>query len=164
VTAPAATGRIATVDGAVWVVLERRFDAHIDDVWASVTESERLETWIGRWEGDPASGAITVYMTAEAEDAAPERYDIRECEPPRHFAAETTMGDERWHVALDLVEAEGLTTLRLRQRLGASENAGDIGPGWEYYLDRLVAAREGRDVAAIDWDEYYPALSSAYVR
>jgi hypothetical protein len=38
-----------------------------------------------------------------------------------------------------------------------------VGPGWEYYLDRLVAAETGGDVAAIDFDrDYYPAMQEHY--
>ena len=28
------------------------------------------------------------------------------------------------------------------------------GPGWEYYLDRLVAAPSGAEVAAVAWPDY----------
>ena len=36
-------------------------------------------------------------------------------------------------------------------------------PGWEYYLDRLVAAISGQDVAAIDFGrDYHPAMSDHY--
>jgi len=37
-----------------------------------------------------------------------------------------------------------------------------VGPGWEYYLDRLVAAEAGRSVAEVDYDADYPALGSSY--
>ena len=40
--------------------------------------------------------------------------------------------------------------------------AAGVGPGWEYYLDRLVAAETGGDVAAIDFDDYHPAQSDYY--
>jgi hypothetical protein len=36
----------------------------------------------------------------------------------------------------------------------------EIGPGWEYYLDRLAAAMNGSPVP--DWDDYWPSLGSAY--
>ncbi|MGS0686750.1 hypothetical protein ACVBEQ_16665 [Nakamurella sp. GG22] len=40
---------------------------------------------------------------------------------------------------------------------------GELGPGWEYYLDRLVAAETGGDVAGIDFDrDYYPAMVEYY--
>ena len=32
---------------------------------------------------------------------------------------------------------------------------GEVGPGWEYYLDMLVAAREGASLPK--FDTYYPA-------
>ena len=41
--------------------------------------------------------------------------------------------------------------------------AESVGPGWEYYLDRLVAAEAGRDPATLVWDDYYPVLKDAYV-
>ena len=49
---PPAAARSATA--ARYVVFERTFRAPIDDVWAAVTEPERLERWIGTWTGDPA--------------------------------------------------------------------------------------------------------------
>jgi len=54
------------------------------------------------------------------------------------------------------------TTLTFGQRLNPGEEVGSIGPGWEYYLDRLVAAHDGKDVATVVWDDYYPALKDAY--
>ncbi|MET0448233.1 MAG: hypothetical protein ABW004_07485 [Aeromicrobium sp.] len=34
----------------------------------------------------------------------------------------------------------------------------EMGPGWDYYLDRLVAAETGGDVAGIDFEaDYFPA-------
>ena len=40
--------------------------------------------------------------------------------------------------------------------------AADVGPGWDYYLDRLVAAETGGDVAAVDFTDYHPADSDYY--
>jgi hypothetical protein len=40
--------------------------------------------------------------------------------------------------------------------------AENVGPGWEYYLDRLVAAETGGDPAAIEFGDYYPAMSEHY--
>ena len=38
-----------------------------------------------------------------------------------------------------------------------------VGPGWEYYLDRLVAAETGGDPATVDFDrDYYPAMAEHY--
>jgi hypothetical protein len=55
-----------------------------------------------------------------------------------------------------------VTTLRFGQRLTDPETAASVGPGWEYYLDRLVAAEAGNDLTGIDFDDYYPALAEHY--
>jgi uncharacterized protein YndB with AHSA1/START domain len=156
-----ATGRLEiTADGAR-LVLERTFRAPIADVWAAVTEPERMARWIGTWTGDSASGAVTFVMTAE-EGAEPEDVEIRECDPPYTLRVTTRQGDGQWHLELELSEVDGVTTLRFLQPGVDPAQAEDIGPGWEYYLDRLVAAETGRDVAAIDFDDYYPAQAEHY--
>ena len=76
------TGRLEQRDGTRYVVLERRFRAPIEDVWAAVTERERLERWIGTYTGDPATGAVMFRMTAESEEAPEERMAIDSCVPP----------------------------------------------------------------------------------
>jgi len=156
------TGTIEKIDDAPNLVLRRRFDAPARDVWRWLTESDRLEGWIGRWEGDPASGHVTFFMTAEGEEAEPEEYTILECDPPRRFAGDTSQGAGAWHLWFELAEEAGTTTLTFGQRLNPGEDVGSIGPGWEYYLDRLAAAREGRDVDGVAWDEYFPAMQPAY--
>ena len=63
---------------------------------------------------------------------------------------------------LELTEVDGTTTLTFSQSVPDAEMATGVGPGWEYYLDRLVAAETGGDVAGIDFGDYYPALSDYY--
>ena len=48
---PTPTGRRATRNGHDSVVLDRTFRAPIESVWAAVTESDRLERWVGTWTG-----------------------------------------------------------------------------------------------------------------
>ncbi len=41
--------------------------------------------------------------------------------------------------------------------------AESVGPGWEYYLDRLAAVLSGGDLSAIDFAvDYYPAMADHY--
>jgi uncharacterized protein YndB with AHSA1/START domain len=160
----AITGSVIEIDGAPNLVITRRFAATADEVWRELTESDRLERWIGRWEGDPASGSVTFFMTAESEDPAPEEYTILECDRPRRFAGDTSQGEGAWHLWFELDEADQVTTLTFGQRLNPGEDVGSIGPGWEYYLDRLVAAQSGADVAALSWDDYFPAMQPDYER
>ncbi len=162
---PAATGRKDVRDGTAYVVFERTFHAPIDDVWAAVTESDRLGRWIGIWSGDPASGEVAFRMTAEAEDAPEERIIIDECREPDRLVMRSARPDddsEVWSWQIDLSEADGVTTLVFAQEVVTVELAESVGPGWDYYLDRMVAAESGGDLAAIDFDDYYPALAPHY--
>jgi uncharacterized protein YndB with AHSA1/START domain len=161
---PTATGRREVRDGVAYVVFRRDFRASIDDVWASVTEPARLERWIGTWEGDPASGSVGFRMTAEAEDAPIETHRILECDPPRRLVTESASpeDDTVWRIEVDLVERGGVTTFTFSQRVEDGFPVENVGPGWDYYLDRLVAVEAGRDVGEIVWDDYYPALADHY--
>ena len=159
------TGNVCDIDGKPNLVILRRFRATADEVWRELTESARLERWIGRWEGDPATGHVTFFMTAEDPDASGEEYTILECDRPRRFAGDTAATSGAWHLWFELAPDEhGDTVLTFGQRLGPEDEVGSIGPGWEYYLDRLVAAQAGVDVDTVNWDDYVPALQPGYER
>ena len=42
-----------------------------------------------------------------------------------------------------------------------SVSSGEIGPGWEYYLNMLVAARDGSPEP--DFDAYFPAMKPYFI-
>ncbi|MGJ9373873.1 SRPBCC family protein [Nesterenkonia sp. CF4.4] len=141
--------------------LRRTFTESLETVWTAMTDSAQLEQWIGRWEGDPASGQVTFLMTAEGENAPPEECRILECSPPRSLIVETSVGPSTWHLRFELSHEGDITTLLFAQRIG-EDPLGSIGPGWEYYLDRLAAVLGGRDAGEVVWDDYYPRLSEHY--
>jgi hypothetical protein len=41
---------------------------------------------------------------------------------------------------------------------------GEVGPGWEYYADRWLAASTGGDPTAVDFAEYHPAMAEHFTR
>jgi len=157
------TGRPARRDGRDAFTFERTFTAGIDDVWAAVTESDRLARWIGTWTGDPGSGSVLFRMNAEGEDITASRYDILRCEPPRSLQVRAVDDYGVWDLYLDLEQDATTTTLTLTQLVNDTVAPAETGPGWDYYLDRLVAAETGADVSAIDFArDYYPALRDHY--
>ena len=154
------TGRLfPTADGNDLVV-SRTFRAPIEDVWASVTEPERTARWFGPWEGDAGPGR-TIKMQMAYEEQAP-WFDVRieACDPPRRLSV--SMGDEPGgqRVELLLSHTDGRTELRLVHHLTPTDAVGEMGPGWEYYLDMLVAARNGSPTP--DFDDYYPSMKPYY--
>lgn len=168
-TTPTPTGRRRVEGDTTYVELQRTFRAPVEDVWAAVTEPERLARWIGTWSGDPATGQVSFQMTYEGDDIPKELFRIDVCEPPYRLRITTSMPQEgkepeSWRLRLDLAEADGLTTLTFAQDVPDPTMAESVGPGWDYYLDRMQAAESGADVAAVDFDDYYPALSDHYRR
>ncbi len=125
------------------LAITRHFASPIEDVWASITESDRLARWFGTWTGDPPSGFVMVTMNAEAEPVAASRYDIHECEPPHVLAVSAVDDAGAWHLRAELSESQGHTTLVFRHEHIDPEHVASIGVGWEWYLDRLTAAVVG---------------------
>lgn len=153
------TGHYALKPDGLYLQFDRLFHAPIVDVWFSLTNPTAMQSWIGTYTGSPATGGVRFIMSAEP-DAEWENVSILECTAPYRFLADAGSGENAWRVFCHLVEGGGMTTLTLGQRLNSAADAPSIGPGWDYYLDRLTAARSGR--ALPEWDHYYPAFSEHY--
>jgi hypothetical protein len=89
--------------------------------------------------------------------------EIRECDPPRFLAVTAHTPQGPWNLELALTERDGVTELTFSQPGIDPAEAESVGPGWEYYLDRLVAAETGGDVTTIDFErDYFPAMAAHY--
>jgi len=149
-------------DGAgARVVFHRQYPDPIEDVWSAITEPERLERWIGTWTGEASVGATVDFrMTTEGDEAGVERVTILACKPPRHLALEWTVPEQQlWRVEVTLEEAVGGTALTFVHHMADASGFTDIGPGWQYYLDRLEVALVGGVMP--EWDPY-PAHGDHY--
>ncbi|MEU8663689.1 SRPBCC family protein [Actinoplanes philippinensis] len=153
---PTPTGRLFGDD----LVLTREFRAPIDDVWASLTEPERTARWFGPWKGDAAPGNSVQVQMALEEGGPWMDMTIDACEPPRRLALSAVDEHGSWRLDLTLTETGGVTELRFTQHLTGAESVGEVGPGWEFYLDALVASREGRPLP--DFGDYFPAQRAYY--
>ncbi|SEG94505.1 Uncharacterized conserved protein YndB, AHSA1/START domain [Thermomonospora echinospora] len=155
------TGELFRTGTGSDLVLTRTFRAPIEDVWASVTEPDRTARWYGPWEGDAAPGR-TIKVQLAFEDQTPwVDMHIDACDPPQRLALSATDEFGAWRIELLLSHADGVTRLRFVHHLENEEQLGEIGPGWEYYLDMLVAARDGSPKP--DFDTYYPAMKPYFL-
>jgi uncharacterized protein YndB with AHSA1/START domain len=154
------TGRLFPTADGTDLIVSRTFPAPIEDVWASVTEPDRTARWFGPWKGEAGPGR-TIRMQMAFEDQAP-WFDVRidACEPPNRLAVSMLDDSGTQRLELRLSHTGGRTDLRLVHHLDTEDSTGEMGPGWEYYLDMLVAARDGRPTPS--FDDYYPAMKAYY--
>ena len=146
------TGRLVSTADGNELIVSRTFRAPIQDVWASVTAPDRTARWFGTWKGNAAAGRM-IKIQMGFEDQAPwldKRIDA--CDPPRRLALSNESGNMR--IELLLSHTDGLTELRLVHHLDPGDEISAYGPGWEYYLDMLVASRD--DLPRPSFDDYYP--------
>jgi hypothetical protein len=153
-------GRVVVDADGLELIVERVVDGSASDIWTWLTVSEYTGRWIGTWTGTAAVGSVVQFiMTAEA-STEPEDVTILVCTPGEQFLAD--LGSQGWRVGFTLAESDDHTLIFFTQRLDNADDAGSIGPGWEYYLDCMIAARAG--TAAPIWDNYYPAFAPYYAR
>jgi uncharacterized protein YndB with AHSA1/START domain len=157
-----ATGRVVRDREGLEVIIERRIAAPADEVWEWLTVSARLRKWIGSWKGQAAVGATIDFTMLFEEGSGSEKVTILECLPVERLALEWRVGADTWRVRVSLADVDGTTVVYFSQRLAEARQAGSIGPGWEYYLDRLIAARSGSALPA--FEDYYPVLRPYYER
>lgn len=158
----APTGHVRATPAGPELVIERVFRAPIGDVWACFTEPERFARWYGVVDGAPGVGHTVMVTMSFEEGAAPEAALIVECDPPRRLVVEMGVTEVVWRLAVDLAEADGATTLTFVQPVGRGVDAVDVGPGWEYYADRLTGAITDSSMPSWDDDGYQTALGPFY--
>ncbi|GAB3846668.1 SRPBCC family protein [Dactylosporangium cerinum] len=60
------------------------------------------------------------------------------------------------YLELRLSTVDAGTQLELVHHMPGPDGIGDFGPGWEFYLDALVASRDGTPMP--DFNDYYPSM------
>lgn len=155
------SGRLVRTGEGRDLVIIRTFHAPIEDVWASITEPERTARWFGGWKGEAGPGRTIRYAMAFEAGAPEADMTIEACEPPHHLAVRATDDYGNWHLEAHLREADGITELRFTHHLDPQTKIGEVGPGWEYYLDNLLAYRTRTPLP--QFTDYYPAQSEYFV-
>lgn len=162
-TTPTPTGRLVATSDGHDLTFTRVLPGSLHDAWASITEPERTARWIGRWEGRGAKGE-TIRLQLGFEDEAPwTDTTITECRAPHRLRVLTVDDGGSWDLSLELTEiasggqAEGReqTELLFVMHRVDPTTIGEVGPGWEFYLDQLLASVTGAPLP--DFDDYFPA-------
>lgn len=159
---PTPKGRITrSDDGSYQLTITRIFaGATVEDLWASLTESERTARWYGAWRGKPGAGETIEVQMAYEEGAPWFPMTIERCDPPHTLAISSSDSHGSWLMEVSIRGSATAVILELIQHKLDPEMAGDVGPGWEYYLDMLVASRD--NAAQPSFDDYYPQQAEYY--
>jgi uncharacterized protein YndB with AHSA1/START domain len=154
-----ATGRFAHRKDGLYLLFDRIFSAAPESVWESLTKPDALHAWIGTYTGQPRTGAVRFRMESKT-DSQWEYVSILECTPFSRLALDMGEDEDAWRVSAHLSEGSGKTVLTFGLRLHSAAEAATFGPVWDYYLDRLVAARTHHPMPS--FSRYYPALQEHY--
>jgi uncharacterized protein YndB with AHSA1/START domain len=116
--------RVDTTEATGTVVLRRRYDAPIEDVWDACTDPDRLRRWFL-----PVSGDLRVGGKYQLEGNA--GGEILACEPPRRLQLTWVYGDQHSEVELRLSAAAAATLLELEHAGLPDGSLEGVGSGWD---------------------------------
>ena len=119
---------LATADGKGVVQIEDRVDAHVDDVWAALTDRERLAVWLGEFDCELGPGGryhARYHASGWEGDARIEVFD-----PPHRLLARTQNGT--WEVML--ADDGDATVVTWEQRGTPAEHLAAYGVGIQIHV------------------------------
>lgn len=148
---------VQEVAGGYALRLERHFRHPIDDVWAAITEPDRMAEWFGSGDVELAIGGRIRIVIRAGDDPIHGR--VTACEPP--YLLEYTLGTGadaeplRWELAPD----DGGTRLVLTNVISRDKaaDAAKYQAGWACVIDALETALGGTrlEFEMERWRAYY---------
>ena len=158
-------GSLHAVDGEGVVRMEERFDTGIDDLWAALTEPDRLARWYGELEGELAPGGdFRLRITLSGARTG----HVDACEPPRRLLLtmrdpERRPGQPEQTVIEAELFAEGARTRLVWETRGLPVGLlPAYGAGIQIHVEHLADYVSGRELQIDDsrWDELFAAYEA----
>jgi uncharacterized protein YndB with AHSA1/START domain len=133
------------------VVFERVYDTDPADLWAALTEPERLARWFAPVHGDLREGG---HFTIHFDDNDVPDCRLASCDRPRRYSWEWSHSSHTSLVTVAVAPAGTGARLHLTHTRLAVSQAPDYAAGWEVYVRRLAEFLSGGEVCdtwAQDW-------------
>ena len=164
-------GSLRAADGAGVVRIDDRYDTAIDDLWAALTDPDRLARWYGQVEGDLRSGGeFRVYLEAADIESTGR---VEACEPRRRLLVTTRETDESYRkgqgtppfdatIEATLTADGDQTILAIEVRGMPLDRIAFYGAGWQIHAENLAAYLAGRERGDTEarWGELVPPYQS----
>ncbi len=135
-------GQISRQDGEFQAVLSRRFTQAPDQVWAMLTESDKLPLWLAPGSIELKLGGAAKLNFVDSGIVIDSQVTALESERLLEYAW-SSPGEPVRPVRWVLAPSTNGTLLRLQLRLPADEDIARASAGWEAHLQMLLAAIEG---------------------
>jgi len=158
-------GSLHAVDGEGVVRMEERLDTGIDDLWAAVTDPERLAHWYGEVEGELSQGGeFRVRIALSGERTG--RVDA--CEPPQRLLLTMRDPDRQPGQPEQLVHDARLIAEGARTRLVWEVRGMPVdllpayGAGIQIHVEHLSDYVNGRELRNVEarWNELFAAYEA----
>jgi uncharacterized protein YndB with AHSA1/START domain len=159
-------GSLRSVDGKGVVHMEERYASHIDDLWAALTDRDRLARWYGELDGDlRLGGDVRARVLASGWEG---NVHVNACEPPQKLLLTMRDADpqpgqpDETVIEIALVAHASETILVLEERGMPLDLIAAYGTGIQVHVEDLGAHLAGRDRLNADmrWSELFPSYQA----
>jgi uncharacterized protein YndB with AHSA1/START domain len=153
-------GSLQAADGVGIVRIEGRFDCEVDELWAALTDIERLAHWYGDVEGElRAGGAYSARLHATGWEGTGR---VEECEPPRRLLVVSKGASEPNEVTTEVtLTSDGDQTVLVVEKRGLPlDLLWAYGAGNQIHVEDLGEHIAGRE--RVDTKARFAELEPAY--
>lgn len=153
-------GHLIDLDGQRAVRFTRRYPASRTEVWAAITEPDRMARWAFRGVLEPRSGGAVTFDFGEGGSVTG---TVLEWDEPSvleyKWATDTEMP---WRIRFELTSDGDDGTVLTFDHLLPDTTKPEFAAGWHWHLDRLALHLAGSVPPEVDSDKHFDALLAQY--
>jgi uncharacterized protein YndB with AHSA1/START domain len=154
-------GKIRIDGPTVAIIFTREYAATPDEIWAALTEPERLSRWFARPIGTLGAGHDVRLQFGDGADEYADLH-LRRCEPPHRVEGEWAFpGGPTTTLRLTVAEQpDSVTRVTLEHTGFPPDGTAGTACGWHHKVDALDAYLRGAEQPS--FADYYPAMLDRY--
>ncbi len=155
-----AYGQLIDVGGRQVVRFTRRYAVSRTELWAAITEPDRMARWAFRAEMEPRTGGT---LRFDFDEAGVSEGTILEWDEPSVLEYKWATDTETpWRIRFELTSDGGGGTVLTFDHLLPDASNPSFAAGWHWHLDRLATHLTGSEPADVETDEHFDDLLESY--